>query len=143
MQFILYRQMCLLCIIYLASFSVSAQIYPRYNVQKDTTPALEYSKKPLLIFQLETENGGMIANNKQVKETFNDIYYNGINLRVGWQTRPCSGTNRSKSGSDAYHQRYNFPVYGVGLYSSTFHKPEIGTPVALYGFVAIPIRPAR
>jgi hypothetical protein len=129
----IYR-LTVLFIIVLIYAPATAQIYPRYAVQRDTAEAPTLSKKPLLIFQIENENGGMIANNAQVKEDFNDIYYNGVNLRVGWQTR---------AGSDPYHQRHNFPIYGIGLYSSTFHKPEIGTPVALYGFVAIPIKPAR
>lgn len=107
-----------------------AQIYPRFGADS----VRPVNKKWSLVWQLESENGGMIPNNQQVRESFDDIFYNGINLRVGWQ---------SQKGGDLYHQRYHYPIYGIGLYSSTFDKKEIGTPVALYGFVAIPISPGR
>lgn len=109
-----------------------AQVYPRYG--SDSTPASLPGSKWKMIWQVEVENGGMISNNRQIRETFDDIYYNGINLRVGWQ---------SEKGGDLYHQRYHYPAYGIGLYTSTFHKKEIGTPVALYGFVATPISAGR
>ncbi|WP_353197148.1 acyloxyacyl hydrolase [Parapedobacter defluvii] len=76
----------------------------------------------------------MIAVNKILDESLRNIYYNGINLRVGWQT--------DKDG-DSYHQLYNYPIYGLGFYASTFRKAEIGTPTALYGFVSVPIHPGR
>lgn len=109
---------------------IRAQVYPRYEKDSPAVPA----KKWNILWQAEVENGGMIPNNRQVRETFHDIYYNGVNLRLGWQ---------SEKGGDLYHQRYNYPVYGIGLYASTFHKKEIGTPIALYGFTAIPIAPGR
>ncbi len=94
--------------------------------QKDTTA------KSSLFVQVEWENGGMISNNQDVRRDFADVYYSGVNLRVGWQTKP---------GGDPYNKLYNYPVYGLGLYSSTFRKPEIGTPYALYGFFMSPIKP--
>jgi hypothetical protein len=109
-----------------------AQIYPR--TPSDTAATGSTSSRWKLLWQIETENGGMIPNNRQVKETFHDIFYNAINLRAGWQ---------SQKGGDLYHQRYHYPVYGVGLYASTFRKKEIGTPVAVYGFIAVPIAPER
>lgn len=108
------------------------QVLPRYGA--DTTAHEPLPAKWRVVWQLETENGGMIHNNKQVREDLNDIYYNGINLKVGWQT---------ERGGDLYHQRYHYPIYGIGFYASTFRKKEIGTPTALYGFVAIPIAPGR
>lgn len=110
---------------------LNAQVWPRGGID---TPYLDVQPKKRIVIQLDVENGGMIANNERIRESFDDVYYNGFNLRVGWQT--------DKDG-DVYHQCYNYPIYGIGLYSSTFRKPEIGTPTALYGFVSIPIRPGR
>ncbi len=110
--------------------SAEAQIWPRGHID---TPYLEVFKRRQLVVQLDVENGGMMPN-KVMNESLGNIYYNGVNLRVGWQT--------DKDG-DNYHQLYNYPIYGLGLYASTFRKPEIGTPTALYGFVSVPIRPGR
>ena len=114
------------------SLSAVAQVFPRYGT--DSTQSSQGGHKWKVILQTEVENGGMISNNRQIRETFGDIFYNGINLRVGWQ---------SEKGGDLYHQRYHYPIYGIGVYTSTFHKKEIGTPLALYGFVAPPIYPGK
>ncbi|MFC3197960.1 acyloxyacyl hydrolase [Parapedobacter deserti] len=87
-----------------------------------------------ILVQLEIENGGMLYKNGAIKEELGEIYYNGVNLKIGWQT---------ERGGDINHQLFNYPVYGIGLYSSTFRKAAIGTPNAIYGFVAIPIKPGR
>lgn len=110
---------------------LQAQVWPRGRID---TPYLDINKRRQLLVQLDVENGGMISANKQIRESFGTIYYNGINLRIGWQT--------DRKG-DAYHQLYNYPVYGIGLYASTFRKPEIGTPTAIYGFFAAPIEAGR
>ncbi|MGK6351000.1 acyloxyacyl hydrolase [Parapedobacter sp. DT-150] len=86
-----------------------------------------------ILLQLEIENGGMLYKNNRIREELGEIYYNGLNLKIGWQTQ---------HGTDIYHQLFNYPIYGIGLYSSTFRKAAIGTPYALYGFVAVPIKPA-
>lgn len=114
-------------IVMLSIFSITAE----GNIRQ-STDSISASKQSSLMIQLEMENGGMLPSNEVIKEKFQDIYYNAINLRVGWQTKP---------GTDPYHARYNYPVYGFGLYASSFHKEEIGTPNALYGFVSIPIAP--
>ncbi|MGJ1263851.1 acyloxyacyl hydrolase [Sphingobacterium spiritivorum] len=100
-----------------------------WTTQDSIAPARR--KNPLII-EIEAENGGIIASKDIKQVTFEDAYYNGVNLRVGWQTQ------RSK---DIYHQLYNYPIYGVGLYSSTFNTNIIGSPYALYGFVIVPIHP--
>lgn len=110
---------------------LQAQIWPRGRVD---TPYLDIPKRTQLLVQLDIENGGMIPNNKTVRESFGNIYYNAVNLRVGWQT--------DKEG-DSYHLLYNYPIYGIGLYASTFRKAEIGTPTALYGFFSAPIAAGR
>jgi len=107
--------------------SLQAQVWPRGQLD---TPYLQVPKRKQVIVQLDVENGGMLVPNQEIAQSLGDVYYNGVNLRVGWQT--------DKDG-DAYHQLYNYPIYGLGLYASTFRKPEIGTPTALYGFIAAPI----
>ena len=116
-----------LCCVY----PLQAQIWPRGNVD---TPYLQIPKPKQVVVQLDVENGGMIANNHEITQSLGDMYYNGVNLRVGWQT---------DHEGDTYHQLYNYPIYGIGLYASTFRKAEIGTPTALYGFVSVPIAPGR
>jgi len=124
----------LLSILWLLPAPLSAQVVPRsYHSDhlraKPTRPSMSN-----IVFQLEVENGGMLYKNGRVRDELGEIYYNGINLKIGWQT---------ERGSDVYHQLFHYPIYGIGLYSSTFRKAAIGTPNALYGFVAIPIKPGR
>ncbi|MCD8539908.1 MAG: hypothetical protein LRY55_09170 [Leadbetterella sp.] len=90
------------------------------------------TQKKAVTFEIETENGGMLTQ-KSVKETtYKGAYYNGINARIGW---------RATGKKDPYHQVYNYPVYGVGYYSSTFNSDIIGNPYAIYGFVQTPVAP--
>lgn len=108
-------------------------MYPRHSsdfARADTTRKPNIKQR--LILQLEHENGGMLPNNPEIKERFKDIYYNGLNLKVGWQ---------SDRSDDIYQQLYNYPIYGIGFYASTFGLESIGKPWAVYGFVAIPISP--
>ncbi len=106
-----------------------AQVFPREGVD-----SILKKKRANWLLQLEVENGGIILEKQTLRSDFEDAYYNGINLKVGWQT------NGEK---DFYHRLYNYPVYGLGIYTSTFHATEIGNPFALYGFVAVPIAPQR
>lgn len=118
-----------------ASHNLKCQVIPRQNISENQLDSLRPEKKrPLMLIQAEFENGGMIPNNSEVKETFKDIYYSGVNLRFGWQT---------ERGKNIYNQIYNYPIYGVGVYASTFRKAEIGTPYAVYGFVSIPMSPYK
>lgn len=99
--------------------------------QNDSTSVIQQIKKRIVL-QAEVENGGILAEKSIRDVTFEDAYYNAINFRVGWQTQ------KSK---DSYHQLYNYPTYGIGIYSSTFNKPTIGKPFAIYGYVEIPMYP--
>ena len=108
----------------LSGFTVAAQ--------SDFT--VKETQKKSIIIEVETENGGMLTQ-KSVKETtYNGAYYNGINARIGW---------KATGKKDQYHQIYNYPVYGVGYYSSTFNSDIIGNPYAVYGFVQTPIAAQR
>src|SRR5690606_5001364 len=48
---------------------------------------------------------------------------------------------KQRAQKDQYYQIYNYPIYGIGIYSSTFHSSIIGSPFAIYGFVQTPIAP--
>jgi hypothetical protein len=96
--------------------------------QTDSVTQLKRVKNPLII-ELEVENGGILAS-KEVKETaFQSAFYNGVNLKVGWKIQ---------NSDDQYFTLYNNPIYGVGLYSSTFNTDIIGSPYAIYGFMQSP-----
>ena len=67
---------------------------------------------------------GVNATGEPIKWTQN------IRLEYGWQT----------DGSELWHQLYNKPRYGVGIYFGDFFNPdEIGYPTALYGFLKFPV----
>lgn len=87
------------------------------------------SSKKVLSIELDIENGGILANSDVMSSTFENAYYNGVNLRVGW---------KSKKPTKSYDVFYNNPTYGIGLYSSTFNNSIVGSPFALYGFIKVP-----
>jgi hypothetical protein len=46
---------------------------------------------------------------------------------------------RQTAGGAGWHRVYNYPAYGVGLYTARFdHRRELGQPIALYGFFSWP-----
>ncbi|WP_312698366.1 acyloxyacyl hydrolase [Sphingobacterium mizutaii] len=92
----------------------------------------EEIKKSPLILELETENGGILAQKGLKSSTYEGAYYNGLNFKIGWKQR---------AKKDQYYQIYNYPIYGIGLYSSTFNTDILGSPFAIYGFVQTPIAP--
>ncbi|WGQ12943.1 MULTISPECIES: acyloxyacyl hydrolase [Sphingobacterium] len=116
------------------SFSLAAQVTPRISSSLDSSKATG-SGKPRLIFQLEHESGGELKMNERTKETLADSYYNGINFRIGFQSQ------YKDSVQSVYNELYHYPIYGIGVYSSTFGQEHLGDPFAVYGFVAIPIAP--
>ncbi|MHC8949334.1 acyloxyacyl hydrolase [Sphingobacterium hungaricum] len=87
------------------------------------------SKRNPFIVELEVENGGILASKDVKNTTFEHAYYNGINLRLGWKII---------HSSDKLFKLYNNPIYGFGIYSSTFNTDIIGSPYALYGFIQSP-----
>jgi len=111
------------------SFAANAQVSPRYKANNSFFNDSLSKRRLKTVIQFELENGGMLYR-KGVKENLGNVYYNGFNIKIGWQT---------ERGGDYYHQLYNYPIYGVGFYSSTFRNAELGTPNAIYGFVAVPM----
>jgi len=56
--------------------------------------------------------------------------FHSARLEYGWQT----------DGSEDWHQVYNFPSYGIGIYGADFfNDEELGTPTSLYGFYVWPL----
>jgi len=88
--------------------------------------------KSPLVLEFEMENGGILQQKGLKNTTYEGAYYNGLNLKVGF---------KSRAKRDQYYQVYNYPIYGIGIYSSTFNSPIIGSPYAIYGFVQTPIYP--
>ena len=82
-----------------------------------------------LIIETEIENGGIIASGELKEKTFENAYYSGVNLKIGWKI------NRS---TDQYFKLYNNPIYGIAIYNSTFNNQIVGKPFALYAFVQTP-----
>lgn len=42
-------------------------------------------------------------------------------------------------GKELWEQLYNYPRYGIGIYSSqVMHTSELGDPIALYGIISVP-----
>lgn len=86
-------------------------------------------KKNSFIIEGVFENGGILAEGELKQKTFQGAYYSGLNIRAGW---------RMNASKDVYFKLYNNPIYGIGLYSSTFHTDIVGRPYAIYGFVQTP-----
>jgi hypothetical protein len=96
------------------------------QAQQDT---LRKNEKTIKRFDLVFENGVMLPSVSDLSNAIlNASYYNGVTLRMTWQTE----------SPYLYSSIYNNPVYGIGYYSSTFHNDKIGRPNALYGFARIP-----
>ncbi len=57
--------------------------------------------------------------------------FHSVRLEFGWQT----------DGSQDWHHLYNFPSFGIGLYSADyFNEEELGKPTSLYGFFCWPAK---
>lgn len=124
----------ILSFLFFCPILLKSQIHPRFQETTDTIQNA-IPKKPRLLFQLEHESGGELKFNERTKQTLADSYYSGFNFRVGFQTQRSDSTQR------IYHQLYNYPIYGIGIYGSTFGQEHLGRPYAVYGFVSIPIKP--
>jgi hypothetical protein len=58
-------------------------------------------------------------------------YFQSFRLEYGWQT----------DGSAQWHHVFNFPTYGIGVYTVDFFDDvELGTPSAVYGFFDWPFK---
>ena len=81
--------------------------------------------------QLSVENGILLANSlEQSKEVVNSSYYNGLEIRYGWQKRDPNGI---------YNRLYRYPTIGAGWYASTFHNDDVGKPNAVFFYFNVPL----
>jgi len=110
----------------LSSFLIPSFLFAQVEEIKE-----KIVKSPLVL-EFEMENGGILQQKGLKNTTYEGAYYNGLNLKVGF---------KSRAKRDQYYQVYNYPIYGIGIYSSTFNSPIIGSPYAIYGFVQTPIYP--
>ncbi|MFD2203494.1 hypothetical protein [Shivajiella indica] len=69
------------------------------------------------------ENGS--ASSAELKKNTN---YIGVDARLGFQ----------KGSESIYAKLYRFPVYGIGVYASSFQNEVVGNPNAVYFFMDIP-----
>ena len=95
----------------------------------DSLPLLKLFQ-PNRYVQIVLEHGGIlpIDDNPKVNETLRQSSFSGISIRYGWELKPSS----------VYHSVYRRPLLGVGLMTTTFNNPVIGSPISLFGFVEIP-----
>jgi len=112
--------------LFLSSFLIPSFLFAQVEEIKE-----KIVKSPLVL-EFEMENGGILQQKGLKNTTYEGAYYNGLNLKVGF---------KSRAKRDQYYQVYNYPIYGIGIYSSTFNSPIIGSPYAIYGFVQTPIYP--
>lgn len=71
--------------------------------------------------------GGIMAHHDEM-QNLTENPYQALELRVGWQSY----------GDEDFHQKLNYPTYGIGAYTSWFHSEGIGNPSALFGFIDFP-----
>ena len=115
----------LLCVLHLV-----AQGRKEVNdVPIDSLPHLK-PFQPNRYVQLVFEHGGIlpIDDNPKVNETLRQSNFSGISIRYSWELKPSS----------VYHSVYRRPLLGLGLMTTTFNNPVIGSPISLFGFVEIP-----
>lgn len=103
-----------------------------YSVFSQSEESKIKTKKFSKYLDLRFENGAMLGNNTDVSQQVVDAsYYNGADIRLGF---------RNTDADDIYSNVYRRPYFGVGLYTSTFHNADIGTPGAVYFFLTIPLK---
>lgn len=104
------------------------------SVHTKETPQTLSATKKTFVLNIDMENGGILGSSKTKANIYENAYYNGLNIRLGW---------KSKTPTKDYDLLYNNPIYGIGFYSSTFNTPVIGKPYALYGFFQAPFLTER
>lgn len=107
----------------LISFMIGLLMYSPVNSQK-LQPDTTQERSVQLICQTGIIGTGI----KNDSVNLPGSIYNALDIRFGWKSR--------RKG--LYPTLYRHPTFGLGFYAATFHKPEIGSPYALYGFVDFP-----
>lgn len=86
------------------------------------------SCKSVLKLEVVGITGKISAHHKEMEPMCDRPFYAG-ELRIGMQT----------TGNQYWHQTLKYPYLGIGVYLSEFQKKEIGHPIALFGFMDIPM----
>jgi hypothetical protein len=91
-------------------------------------------KKPDITLLASYQQGRVLPTNDFVKG--NNIQHLPINSFRAISLQ----LSRQTTGEELWEQLYNFPRYGVGIYTAQFiHTSELGRPVAIYGTFSIPL----
>lgn len=76
---------------------------------------------------LKLNHGDVLAHHTIMNE-FTNSPYNSLSISFGMQT----------DGSESWHDLFRNPSYGIGFYAADLGSEELGDPMAIYGFAAIP-----
>ncbi|GAB3225715.1 hypothetical protein GCM10027454_22520 [Algoriphagus aestuariicola] len=80
-------------------------------------------------FSFSYETGPMLSNGTDWgDEVKNAVDFKALDLKFGWR----------KISNTKFNYLYRYPTLGLGLNSTLKHYPEIGRPLALYGFMDFP-----
>lgn len=125
--------MKIIVIILLVAFSW--QLNAQEVNKKDSTSTEIKKPKRYNFVTARYHAGRVLATNDFLKgenETGEPIdFYQAINFAYGVQT----------DGSKEWHHIFNFPYYGVSIYTANFFNvDELGTPTSIYGFMGFPFK---
>jgi len=120
------------CLLALLTISVIGQSPELYSATKKDSAQKKSKYKFLSIkYQAGTvlqTNAFLEGDNKAGKPI---DYYQSLALQYGRQT----------DGSKEWEHVFNFPFFGVGFYTANFFNiDELGHPMALYGFLGLPVK---
>lgn len=79
--------------------------------------------------EVHSYSGGVIAHRSTMDNLAKNPFW-GNELRLGFQT----------DGSVYWHENYNYPIFGLGLFTSNFFNDVVGKPKAGFLFMELPFR---
>jgi len=99
-------------------------VFSQFNSLKKNNPP-----KLIKYFEISIESGPILDNGKENSDNLvKNSTYLGVDARFGFQ----------KGTESIYAKLYRFPVYGIGVYASTFQNDVVGNPNGIYFFMDIP-----
>jgi hypothetical protein len=101
----------------IALLQISNCCYAQIENRLDFVPKLEY----------QAYGGAVLAHRNDMEALAKNPFF-GNELRLGFQT----------TGTRDWHQFYNYPIFGAGVYSANFFNDIIGKPKALFLFMELP-----
>ncbi len=113
-------------------FSISFLFIASLSYSQYSDSVLVKRSKYIKYLDFRIENGAMLGNDSELGDQLvNASYYNGLDYRLGF---------RISDPDNIYSNVYRRPIIGLGVYSSTFHNEDIGTPAAIYFFMTMPFK---